>query len=140
MPEQYGTYQYEIYLKGLSGEKPDLPMDPAAMAARAAEVMTPEAHGYVDGGASSEDTMRANLEVLFDSGIRTGSDVLKALALGARCVLLGRPYAHGLAVGGEEGVRQVLRCLLADLDLALALSGHTTPGELTRGDLVRIDR
>ena len=70
------------------------------------------------------------VEVLFDSGIRTGADVIKALALGARAVLLGRPYVYGLALGGEDGVRHVLRSLLADLDLTLGLTGHRTVGEL----------
>jgi isopentenyl diphosphate isomerase/L-lactate dehydrogenase-like FMN-dependent dehydrogenase len=63
--------------------------------------------------------------VLFDSGIRSGADAFKALALGARAVLVGRPCMWGLAVAGEEGVRHVLRNLLAELDLTLALSGHT---------------
>ncbi|WP_346012429.1 alpha-hydroxy-acid oxidizing protein [Streptomyces sp. SID3343] len=71
------------------------------------------------------------LAVLFDSGVRTGSDVLKALASGARAVLLGRPYVYGLALGGEAGVRHVLRCLLAEFDLSMALSGHTRPSGLT---------
>ncbi len=61
--------------------------------------------------------------VLFDSGIRTGADVALALALGADAVLLGRPYAYGLALGGEDGVRHVLRSVLAELDLTLALCG-----------------
>ncbi|MCW0216599.1 MAG: alpha-hydroxy-acid oxidizing protein [Pseudonocardia sp.] len=61
--------------------------------------------------------------VLFDSGIRSGADVAVALALGADAVLLGRPYAYGLALGGEDGVRHVLRSVLAELDLTLALSG-----------------
>jgi isopentenyl-diphosphate delta-isomerase len=73
---------------------------------------------------------------MFDSGIRRGADVIKALALGARCVLLGRPYAYGLAVGGEEGVRDVLLNLLADLDLTLALTGCASVGELGRANLV----
>jgi lactate 2-monooxygenase len=68
--------------------------------------------------------------VLFDSGIRTGADVVKALALGARAVLVGRPYVWGLALGGAEGVRQVIRSLLADVDLTFALSGYTKPAEL----------
>jgi lactate 2-monooxygenase len=68
--------------------------------------------------------------VLMDSGIRTGSDALKALALGATAVLLGRPYIWGLALGGAEGVTQVLRAFLAELDLTLALSGHASLGEL----------
>jgi lactate 2-monooxygenase len=74
--------------------------------------------------------------VLFDSGIRTGSDIVKAIALGARAVLVGRPYVYGLALGGEEGVRHVLRCLLAELDLTLALSGHATLHTLDRDGLV----
>jgi len=69
--------------------------------------------------------------VLLDSGIRTGADIVKALALGARAVLLGRPYVWGLGVAGEEGVRAVLRGLLADLDLTLALSGHRAVAELS---------
>ncbi|TVT17035.1 lactate 2-monooxygenase [Amycolatopsis acidiphila] len=77
------------------------------------------------------------LEVLFDSGVRTGSDVIKALALGAKAVLLGRPFVYGLALGGEDGVRHVLRSLLADLDLTLALAGHRTAAALTPSALVR---
>jgi lactate 2-monooxygenase len=77
------------------------------------------------------------ITVLFDSGIRTGADVAKALALGARAVLIGRPYAYGLALDGEAGVRHVLRCLLAELDLTLMLSGYTTPAELSMTDLVK---
>jgi isopentenyl diphosphate isomerase/L-lactate dehydrogenase-like FMN-dependent dehydrogenase len=61
--------------------------------------------------------------VLMDSGVRTGSDVLKAIALGADAVLIGRPYIYGLGLGGAAGVRHVLRSLLADLDLSMALSG-----------------
>ncbi|MFF7678801.1 lactate 2-monooxygenase [Actinacidiphila glaucinigra] len=70
------------------------------------------------------------LAVLFDSGIRTGDDVFKALALGASAVLLGRPYAYGLGLDGRAGVEHVVRCLLAEFDLTLALSGHSRPGEL----------
>jgi lactate 2-monooxygenase len=61
--------------------------------------------------------------VLFDSGVRTGADAALALALGADAVLLGRPYAYGLALGGQDGVRHVVRSVLAELDLTLALSG-----------------
>jgi lactate 2-monooxygenase len=74
-------------------------------------------------------------EVLFDSGIRSGADALKALALGARAVLLGRPYIWGLALGGAAGVVEVLRSLLADLDLALALTGHAAIDEVDMGAL-----
>lgn len=77
------------------------------------------------------------LEVFFDSGVRTGDDVVKVLALGARAVLLGRPYAYGLALDGQAGVEHVIRCLLAEFDLTLALSGHARPGSLSPADLVR---
>ena len=77
------------------------------------------------------------LPILFDSGIRTAADVFKALALGADAVCLGRPYVWGLAAGGQEGVEQVLRCLLAELDLTLALSGYTSLDQLDGSSLIR---
>ena len=83
------------------------------------------------------DVAGDEVPVLFDSGVRTGADVAVALALGARAVLLGRPFAFGLAVAGADGVRHVLRCLLADLELTMALSGVTTCAELDREMLVR---
>lgn len=75
--------------------------------------------------------------VLLDSGIRTGADVVKAMALGASAVLLGRPYIWALGVGGESGVRQLLRGFLADVDLTLALSGYTSFEDIGTGLLVR---
>lgn len=77
--------------------------------------------------------------VLFDSGIRRAADVFKAIALGAQAVLLGRPYMWGLALNGQQGVEEVLRNFLADLDLTLALSGHTSYRELDASALVRED-
>ncbi|HEY0997957.1 MAG TPA: alpha-hydroxy-acid oxidizing protein [Gemmatimonadaceae bacterium] len=68
--------------------------------------------------------------VLFDSGIRTGADVAIALALGARAVLLGRPYVYGLALAGRDGVREVMENVLAELDLTMGLLGCRTVGEL----------
>ena len=97
-------------------------------------------HGgrQVDGAVASLDALPAvvaavgdEIDVLFDSGVRTGADVVKPLALGARAVLLGRPYVYGLGLGGEAGVRHVLRCVLAELELTLALCGASRPSELT---------
>lgn len=102
-------------------------------------------HGgrQVDGAVASLDVLPEiaaavgdRMSVLFDSGIRTGADIVKALALGAHAVLIGRPFVYGLALGGQDGVRHAVRSLLADLDLTMGLSGHRTPGELN-GDLLR---
>jgi 4-hydroxymandelate oxidase len=71
-------------------------------------------------------------EVLVDGGIRRGGDVLKALALGARAVLIGRPYLWGLAMAGEAGVRQVLELLRSELDLDMALAGRPTIASIDR--------
>jgi lactate 2-monooxygenase len=96
-------------------------------------------HGgrQVDGAVAALDALvevrealGADATVLMDGGIRRGSDVLKALALGADAVLLGRPYAYGLAVGGQEGVEAVIRHLMAETDLTLALVGGTAVREL----------
>jgi len=76
------------------------------------------------------DAVGTEATVLMDSGIRTGSDVLKAVALGADAVLLGRPYAYGLAVGGQAGVEAVIRQLAAEIDITLALSGGRSVGDV----------
>ncbi|MEA2499121.1 MAG: lactate 2-monooxygenase [Actinomycetota bacterium] len=90
-------------------------------------------HGgrQVDGSIATLDALPAvvaevgdDFPVLVDSGVRTASDALKAVALGARAVLLGRPYIWGLTLGGEAGVIQMLRAYLAELDLTLALTGN----------------
>ena len=102
-------------------------------------------HGgrQVDGAIGSLDALpgivdaAGELTVLFDSGVRCGSDIAKALALGADAVLIGRPYVHGLAVAGEEGVHHVLRCLLADLDLQVGLAGYASVDELSPESLQR---
>ncbi|MFH8597314.1 lactate 2-monooxygenase [Streptomyces rimosus] len=96
-------------------------------------------HGgrQVDGAVAALDALvdvvaevGTETEVLFDSGIRSGADVFKALALGARAVLLGRPYVYGLALGGAAGVEHVVRGLLADFDLTMGLSGCTTLADI----------
>lgn len=103
-------------------------------------------HGgrQVDGAIGSLDALPAvveaagDLPVLFDSGIRTGADACKALALGASAVLLGRPWVHGLALGGEQGVHHVLRSFLADMDLQAGLAGHSSLSELSPESLQRV--
>ncbi len=72
------------------------------------------------------------VEVLLDGGVRRGSDVVKALCLGARAVLVGRAYAYGLAAGGEEGVARAIEILKADLERTLRLLGCPSVGELNR--------
>jgi L-lactate dehydrogenase (cytochrome) len=76
--------------------------------------------------------------VLLDSGIRSGADVFTAVALGARAVLLGRPFAWGLALAGEEGVRQVVSDVLGEFDLTLGLTGHTAVDQLSPEVLRRV--
>ncbi|MCQ4213247.1 alpha-hydroxy-acid oxidizing protein [Streptomyces longispororuber] len=80
------------------------------------------------------------LPVLFDSGVRSGADVVKALALGATAVGVGRPYAYGLAVGGEDGLVHVLRSLLAEADLVMAVDGYPALADLTPEALVTVPR
>jgi L-lactate dehydrogenase (cytochrome)/lactate 2-monooxygenase len=75
--------------------------------------------------------VEGRIPVLFDSGIRSGSDILIALALGAHAVLVGRPWVYGLAIGGAAGAEAVLRNLVAELDLNLGLSGHTSVADLS---------
>jgi lactate 2-monooxygenase len=95
--------------------------------ARAALDCLPDVLAAVDGQAP----------VLLDSGIRCGADVLIALALGARAVLLGRPWVYGLGLAGQRGAEHVLRVFLGDLDLTLALAGYISPTELDAHSVVR---
>lgn len=98
-------------------------------------------HGgrQVDGAVAALDALTdiapavadTGLKVLFDSGVRTGSDVLKALALGADAVLVGRPYVYGLALAGRAGARDAVANIIAEFDLTLGLSGLTSVAEAT---------
>ena len=106
-------------------------------------------HGgrQVDGSVAALDALPGivgavapDVPVLVDSGIRGGSDIVKALCLGARAVLVGRPYVYGLALGGEQGVRDVLDNLVADLDLTLGLMGCPSLADLKLDCLVEIAR
>jgi lactate 2-monooxygenase len=103
-------------------------------------------HGgrQVDGAVAALDALvevrdaLPDAVVLMDGGIRTAADVLKAMALGADAVLLGRPYAYALAVGGQRGVEELIQNLLAELDLNLALAGAHSVGELDRTWLTKV--
>lgn len=92
--------------------------------------LLPDVVGAVDGRAP----------VLFDSGVRTGTDAVKALALGATAVGIGRPYVHGLALGGADGVVHVLRSILAEADLLMAVDGYPSIAALRDGGIRRIVR
>ena len=83
------------------------------------------------------DAVGGKLAVLFGSGVRTGTDAFRALALGAEAVVIGRPYVHGLALGGEDGVRHMLRTLLAELEITLTIAGVGHHRELNASALVR---
>lgn len=105
-------------------------------------------HGgrQANGGIAAIDLLPAvvsaagNTPVLFDSGVRTGVDIVKALALGAKAVGIGRPYAYGLALGGVGGIVHVLRCLLAEADLYMAVDGYPTLADLRANPPQRLDR
>jgi lactate 2-monooxygenase len=104
-------------------------------------------HGgrQIDGALGSLDALQPIVEVvagripvLLDSGVYSAGDAFKALALGARAVLIGRPYAYGLGIAGERGVREVIRNFVAELDLTLALSGCRSLEEVTPDTLQRV--
>jgi len=123
-----------IVIKGI--QHPD---DAREAARRGIDGIVVSNHGgrQVDGAISSLDALPTiaaaaghDLAILFDSGIRGGADALKALALGADAVCLGRPYVWGLALGGQDGVEAVLKMVLAELDLTMALCGLTRPEQI----------
>lgn len=98
-------------------------------------------HGgrQVDGSVTALEALPGIVEevekeamVTFDSGIRRGSDIFRALALGADACLLGRPFVYGLALGGQEGVEHVLETVLADFDLTMGLAGRDAAAEIDR--------
>jgi lactate 2-monooxygenase len=91
--------------------------------------------GSLDALPAVVATVNGRIPVLFDSGIRSGADIVVALALGAAAVLIGRPYVYGLAIGGAAGAEAVLRNLIAEFDLSLGLSGSRSIVELTQSIL-----
>ena len=106
-------------------------------------------HGgrQANGGIAAIDMLPAvaaavehQVPVLFDSGIRSGTDVVKAIALGADAVGVGRPYSYGLALGGAQGCAHVLRCILAEADLLMAVNGWPTLAAVREAGAIRTDR
>src|SRR5262249_14898027 len=129
-----GQTRLPILLKGILH-----PADARLALEHGADGIVVSNHGgrQVDGAIASLDALPAiaaevqgRVPVLFDSGVRGGADALKALALGARPVPIGPPHVHGLGLGGEQGVREVIRNFRAELDLTLGLSGHTSAARL----------
>jgi isopentenyl diphosphate isomerase/L-lactate dehydrogenase-like FMN-dependent dehydrogenase len=129
-----------ILLKGIQD-----PRDAALALEHGVDGIVVSNHGgrQVDGAIGSLDALPGVVEevdgripVLFDSGIRSGADAFKALALGAQAVLVGRPWVYGLALGGSEGVRAVMEHIWAELDLTMALTGVAGVGQISR-DLLR---
>jgi lactate 2-monooxygenase len=95
------------------------------------------ARAALDNLADIAEALGRRTTLLFDSGIRGGSDIVVALALGASAVLVGRPWVYGLALAGEDGVRTVLTNLLGELDITLGLAGYATPADLDARAVVR---
>ena len=93
--------------------------------------------GSLDALVPVVDAVGGRMPVLFDSAVRSGADVFTALALGASAVLVGRPYAYGLAIAGAAGAEEVLRNIIAEFDLTLGLTGHRSVAEITRDSIVR---
>jgi lactate 2-monooxygenase len=130
-----GLTKLPILLKGVLD-----PADASAALEHRIDGIIVSNHGgrQVDGAIASIDALPPIVEavgneipVLLDSGIRGGADAFKALALGARAVLIGRPYAYGLGIAGEHGVREVIRNFRADFDLTMGLAGCASVSEIT---------
>jgi isopentenyl diphosphate isomerase/L-lactate dehydrogenase-like FMN-dependent dehydrogenase len=103
-------------------------------------------HGgrQMDGGVAAIDALaevgevvQSRVPVMMDSGIRRAADIMKALALGASAVLIGRPYVYALGAAGEAGVLDLIHTLMAELDLQLGLAGCASPSDVDRSMIVR---
>jgi lactate 2-monooxygenase len=136
-----GLTRLPILLKGILH-----PEDARMAVERGMDGVIVSNHGgrQVDGAIGALDALPGvvaavggRVPVLFDSGIRCGADVFKALALGAAAVCLGRPYAYGLAVAGEAGTRETIRNVAADFDLTMGLAGCTSAASIGRESLAR---
>jgi lactate 2-monooxygenase len=95
--------------------------------------------GALDALPGVVEAVQGKIPVLLDSGVRSGADIFKALALGARAVCLGRPYAYALGLAGQKGVEELIRNFMADFDLTMGLAGCKSVSEITRDSLTRIE-
>ena len=132
-----------ILLKGICH-----PHDAAQAVDSGADAIYCSNHGgrQANGGIAAIDCLAdvvaaaGDVPVLFDSGVRSGTDAVKALAMGARAVGVGRPYTYGLALGGAEGAAWVLRSILAEADLLMAINGYPTLADVRAAGIRRTDR
>ena len=134
-----GLWKGKLILKGI------LDVEDARMAARtgaAALVVSNHGGRQLDGAPSSismlpkiAEAVGSDIEILFDGGVRSGQDVFRALALGARACLSGRAYIYGLGAGGEAGVARAIEIMRNELDVTMALTGVKTVGEIGRENL-----
>ena len=99
--------------------------------------MLPEIADAVRGKKTALNS-HEDFAVLFDSGVRTGVDIIKALSLGAKAVLVGRPWVYGLGINGKHGARDVMRGMLADLDQSMGLAGIRTVADCSKGRLRKV--
>ena len=104
-------------------------------------------HGgrQVDGAISTIDALsmitdnkKVAVDLILDSGIRHAADAMKAISLGAKAVMIGRPYAYALAAGGQRGVEAYLNQITSEMDLQLGLSGFNSPSQLSRKSIIKI--
>lgn len=129
----------KLIIKGI------LDVDDARLAARTgASAIVVSNHGgrQLDGAASSismlpriADAVGSDIEIMFDSGIRSGQDVFRALALGAKSCLIGRSYLYGLCAAGELGVRKSIEIIAKELDVTMALAGVRTISQISKSNL-----
>jgi L-lactate dehydrogenase (cytochrome) len=116
----------------------------AALTGASALVVSNHGGRQLDGAASSisalpriVDAVGAQIEIMFDGGIRSGQDVLRALALGARSCMLGRAYLYGLGAGGEAGVARAIEIIRDELDVTMALTGTNNVADIGRHLIVQ---
>jgi L-lactate dehydrogenase (cytochrome) len=138
-----GIWPGKLILKGI------LDVEDARIAARSgAAALVVSNHGgrQLDGAPSSismlpaiADAVGSSIEILFDGGIRSGQDIMRALALGARACLSGRAYIYGLGAGGQAGVQRAIEILRKELDVTMALTGATSIAGIGRHSLARMD-